>query len=98
MKIHNVFHVDLLMPYKETEAYGTPFTRPLPVIDSKEGYKVEVIVDSRRFTRGQQLQYLVHWKGYPNSDRSWVNHKDLNVPDLLKEYYSHSTMAGRPEV
>jgi len=26
MKIHNVFHVDLLLPYKETEAYGTPFT------------------------------------------------------------------------
>jgi len=26
MKIHNVFHVDLLLPYKEMEAYGTPFT------------------------------------------------------------------------
>ena len=28
MKIHDVFHVDLLMPYKETEAYGTPYTQP----------------------------------------------------------------------
>jgi hypothetical protein len=27
MKIHNVFHVDLLSPYKETEAYGTPYMR-----------------------------------------------------------------------
>jgi len=26
MKIHNVFHMDLLLPYKETEQYGTPFT------------------------------------------------------------------------
>jgi len=26
MKIHNVFHIDLLMPYKETEQYGTPYT------------------------------------------------------------------------
>ena len=25
MKIHNVFHVDLLSPYKETEAYGDLF-------------------------------------------------------------------------
>ena len=25
MKIHNIFHVDLLLPYKETEAYGMPF-------------------------------------------------------------------------
>jgi len=26
MKIHNVFHMDLLLPYKEMEQYGTPFT------------------------------------------------------------------------
>jgi len=26
MKIHDVFHMDLLLPYKETEAYGMPFT------------------------------------------------------------------------
>ncbi len=26
MKIHDVFHIDLLMPYKETEQYGTPYT------------------------------------------------------------------------
>jgi len=26
MKIHNVFHMDLLLPYKETEQYGMPFT------------------------------------------------------------------------
>jgi len=26
MKIHNMFHMDLLLPYKETEQYGTPFT------------------------------------------------------------------------
>ena len=26
MKIHDVFHIDLLMPYRETEAYDTPYT------------------------------------------------------------------------
>jgi len=26
MKIHNMFHMDLLLPYKEMEQYGTPFT------------------------------------------------------------------------
>src|SRR4029077_2249652 len=40
MKIHNVFHTDLLLPYKETEQYGTPFTRPPPIIDSQEEYEI----------------------------------------------------------
>ena len=47
MKIHNVFHIDLLMPYKETEAYGQPFTRPPPVIEGEEEYEVEAILDAR---------------------------------------------------
>ena len=48
MKIHDVFHVDLLLPYKETEAYGTPFTCPPPIIDNEEEYEIEAILDSRR--------------------------------------------------
>jgi len=60
MKIHDVFHVDLLLPYKETEAYGTPFTRPPPIIDNKEEYEIKAILDARRKGQGRQLQYLVH--------------------------------------
>ncbi len=30
MKIHNMFHIDLLTPYQETEAYGQACTRPPP--------------------------------------------------------------------
>ena len=26
MKAHDVFHINLLMPYKETEQYGMPYT------------------------------------------------------------------------
>jgi hypothetical protein len=50
MKIHNVFHVDLLSPYKEIEAYGTPYMRPPPDIkEGKEEYEVEAILDMRYF-------------------------------------------------
>ncbi len=35
MKIHNIFHVDLLLPYKETEAYGPAYARPPPRSDRR---------------------------------------------------------------
>jgi len=95
MKIHDIFHVDLLLPYKETEAYGTPFTRPPPIIDNEEEYEIEAILDSRRKGRGRQLQYLVHWKGYPHSNDSWIAHKDLHADELLEDFrLSNPAAAG----
>jgi hypothetical protein len=92
MRIHNVFHSNLLLPYKKTEAYGQPFTRPAPdLIDGEEEYEIKSIKDMRK--HGRKVQYLVHWKGYPSADDSWVNHKDLNAPDLLLEFYL-SPMGG----
>ena len=46
MKIHNVFHIDLLIPYTETEAYSETFPQPPPeIIDGEEEYKVEEIIN-----------------------------------------------------
>jgi hypothetical protein len=96
MRIHNVFHVDLLLPYKETDAYGPAFARPPPdLIEGEEEYEVESIRDMR-MTRGQKRQYLVHWKGYPVSDDSWVDERDMNTPILIQEY--NSATAGRTNV
>jgi hypothetical protein len=88
MKIHNVFHIDLLSPYKVTEAYGEPYTCPQPVIEEEEEqYKINAILDMRKYGKKKTLQYLVHWKGYPHTNNLWVNHKELHAPDLLKEFY-----------
>ena len=85
--IHPMFHADLLMPYKETEFHGHNFERPLPdLIDGEEEYEVEHILNSRHFGRGRQVQYLVHWKGYPESDDQWIPWSDLNAPDLVTEF------------
>jgi hypothetical protein len=95
-RIHNVFHVDLLSPYKETDAYGPAFAKPPPdLIEGEEEYEVESIRDMR-MTRGRKRQYLVHWKGYPVSDDSWVDEKDMNTPVLIQEY--NSAAAGRTNV
>jgi hypothetical protein len=47
--IHNVFHVSLLSPYRETTAHGPNFSRPpLELIDGEEEYQVERIMGHRR--------------------------------------------------
>lgn len=85
MKIHNVFHIDLLIPYSETDAYGETFSQPPPeLIDGEEEYEVEEIITDRKKRR--KKQFLVKWKGYPSSENSWVNEQDLNAPELLEEY------------
>jgi len=44
MKIHNMFHMDLLLPYKEIEQYCMPYTHPPLIIDSEEEYKIQNIL------------------------------------------------------
>jgi hypothetical protein len=96
MKIHNVFHIDLLSPYKVMEAYGESYTCPSPIIEEEvEQYEVDTILNVRRYGKKKMLQYLVHWKGYPHANNLWVNHKDLNAPDLLKEFY-HNSPTNKP--
>jgi chromodomain-containing protein len=89
IKVHNVFHIDLLTSYKEMEEYGQAYMRPPPItVQSEEEYEVESILQARRKAPGDSLEYKVHWKGYPSADDSWVPHEDLHSPDLLKEFYA----------
>jgi hypothetical protein len=85
--IHPVFHIDLLTPYHETTMHGPNFTWPAPeLIDGEEEYSVEKILDSQWFGRRQQLQYLVKWEGYPDSDNMWVDKDDVFVEDKVREF------------
>src|SRR5258708_36585775 len=48
IKVHDVFHIDLLTPYKEMEEYGQAYTRPpLITMQSEEEYEVESILQAR---------------------------------------------------
>jgi hypothetical protein len=51
------------------EAYGMPYTCP-PLVIKKEEYEVETVLDIQHNKRSRQLEYLIHWKGYPHSDDS----------------------------
>jgi hypothetical protein len=88
-KIHNVFHANLLTPYKETELHGPNFTRPPPdLIEGEEEFEVEKILDAQQRGRGCKLHFLVKWKGYPMSDNSWEKAEDVHATDLVKEFYT----------
>ena len=46
---HNVFHISLLSPFKETDAHGLAFVEPPPdLIDGEEEWEVEAIVGHQR--------------------------------------------------
>jgi hypothetical protein len=85
--IHPVFHIDLLMPYRETIMHGPNFTQPTPeLIDGEEEYSVERILDSRRHGRRWRLQYLVKWEGYLDADNMWIDKDDVFTDDKVREF------------
>ena len=86
-KIHDVFHADLLTPYHETKLHGPNFTRPPPdLIDGEEEYEVEEILQSWKFGKGRKVQYLVKWKGYPESENQWVDWDDLHADEVIADF------------
>ena len=85
--IHDAFHVSLLKPFKEDKF--NRYEKPLPPVfieDGQEHYEVEKILDAKKI-RGKQ-HYLVRWKGYPDSENSWVPRQDIKQgsPKLLQDF------------
>ena len=86
-KIHYIFHVDLLTPYHKTKFHRPNFTKPPPdLINGEEEYEIEEILQSRKYGRGRKVQYLVKWKGYPDSENQWVDWNDLHANEALADF------------
>jgi Chromo (CHRromatin Organisation MOdifier) domain len=76
------------MAYTETQSHGPNFTRPPPdLIDGEEEYEVEQICSHRTWGRRKTLQYLIKWKGYPESDNTWEDADQIHAPKLIKLYH-----------
>ena len=87
MKIHDVFHVDLLTPYHETNTYGPPSPQPPAIlVDGEEEYEVEGVINNRYNHRQCKRQYLIKCKGYPILENSWVDEHGLHSDELLAAY------------
>ena len=88
MRIHPVVNISRVKPYCE-RLPGQPVTAPGPSViteDRDEEYEVERIVDSR-YT-GRRLEYLVHWKGWSESDHTWEPISNLgNATDAVRDFH-----------
>ena len=98
-RIHPVFHNTLLTPYKETSAHGPNFARPPPEIVEGEDkhYEVETILQSRPTPNRRGIQYLVKWKGYPNSENSRLPALQMKyATDLVQQFHRHLPHSPKP--
>jgi Chromo (CHRromatin Organisation MOdifier) domain len=96
-KIHNVFHVSLLMPYKETEEHGPNFAElPPELIKDQEEYEVEQVLALRLYGHWKRLQYLIRWKGYSHAHDSWTPATDVHAPDLVQAFHQANPQVPGP--
>ena len=84
-KMHDVFHVSLLKPYKDGGRVQLP---PAPiVVDGETEYVVEQILAHRQ--RGKdhsKTEFLIKWKDYAVEHNTWEPEANLqNSPERLAE-------------
>ena len=91
MRIHPVFHVSLLEPYKESRIEGRVQPPPPPIVlEDEEQFYIKDILDVRIRGRGRNkhLEYLIDWEGYGIEERTWTKEEDIdNGQELIEDFY-----------
>src|SRR6266567_4369594 len=93
-RLHPFFNVVklTLAPTDPIPGRHRPPPPPPELIDGKEEYLIEEILDSRMFRR--QLQYLVKWEGYGVEGNSWEYVDDVeNAPEKVADFHARNPAA-----
>jgi Chromo (CHRromatin Organisation MOdifier) domain len=95
--VHPVFNEILLTPFQSPSFPSQQRVHPRPpalIVGQEKEYKIEEIHNSRRHRR--RLEFLVHWKGYPDEDNTWEPERHLeNAPQVVKRFYDLHPRATR---
>ena len=96
MRIHLVVNISRIKPYRDCLP-GQPVSAPGPsniTEDRNEEYEVDYVVDSRY--KGRRLEYLVHWKGWSQTDRTWELVSNLgNAAAAVWDFHTSHPSAPR---
>ena len=96
-RIHPVFHVSYLEPYKRRDGQEhIPFLPPPEIINDEQEWEVEEII-GRRSEKGE-IFYKVKWVGYPEEYDEWVPEKDLDGALELKQDFDAKPKAKRRRI
>ena len=85
-RIHPVFHVSLLEPYRSDGRVQPP---PPPIeMEGVLEYEVDTILAHRfRGRRHPRASYLIAWKGYDQEHNSWEPERNVvNAPEVVADY------------
>ena len=98
MKIHNVFHPNLLRK-ASTDPLTNQVNEPPPpiIVNNEEEWEVEDILDVRSYQ--SKLQYRVKWVGW-DEDREWYEAIGFNnSPEIVENFhfrYPDKPKSGKP--
>ena len=97
MRIHPVVNISCVKPYCDCLP-GQPVSAPGPsnvTEDRDEEYEVDYVMDSRY--KGKCLEYLIHWKGWSDTDRTWEPVSNLgNAVAAVRDFHvSHPSAPCR---
>ena len=98
MKIHDVFHMNLLLPFTEDIDFHRRQIKPPPIIteEGEEQYEVDHVVAWEQ--RGKQLYYQIRWKGYdPTEDTLERAEKIAELPQIMRDLLSRHPKAPTPK-
>ena len=85
MKIHDVFHVSLLEPYRSDGRCQPP---PVTLfLDGDEQFEIEAVLAVRE-PRHNRKEFLVKWLGYGPEHNTWEPEKNLtNCSEVLQAFW-----------
>ena len=94
-RIYNVFHMSLLEPY-QYRAGGKgadTFIQPPKLVDNKEHWEVEEIID--KVANKEGVWYKVRWTGWGEEYDQWVHNKDMDDARDLTQTYDYVALRKR---